>query len=159
MSARATIPGFLEERAAEMPDAIALVAPGREPLTYRALDDHVRRTTERLTALGLGPSDRVAVLHRNGPELATIFVSVASVATCAPLNPAYREPELDFYLADLDPRALLVEDGLASPARDVARRRGIPVVEIKRVAGAPAGLFTFDARETGARSAVPSGEQ
>ena len=36
------------------------------------------------------------------------FLSVASAATSAPLNPAYRASEFDFYLSDLDAKALLV---------------------------------------------------
>ena len=57
-----------------------------------------------LNALGIGRGDRVAIVLPNGPEMATAFVAVACGATTAPLNPAYRAEEFDFYLTDLRPR-------------------------------------------------------
>ncbi len=79
------------------------------------------RLVARLNTLGLGRGDRVAVVLPNGPQMALAFLSVACCATCAPLNPAYREPEYDFYLSDLGAKALIMPAGLESPARAVAR--------------------------------------
>ena len=53
----------------------------------------------------------------NGPEMATAFVSVAAAATTAPLNPAYRAEELDFYLSDIAAKALIVLAGRRRPGR------------------------------------------
>jgi acyl-CoA synthetase (AMP-forming)/AMP-acid ligase II len=61
----------------------------------------------------------------NGPEAAAAFVSIASTAVAAPLNPAYRDKEFDFYLSDLNPKALVLTDNIDSPARQVALERGI----------------------------------
>ena len=44
----------------------------------------------------------------NGPEMATAFLSIAAGATTAPLNPAYREDELNFYLSDIKAKAILI---------------------------------------------------
>ena len=43
--------------------------------------------------------------------MATAFLCVASAATSAPLNPAYRQDEFEFYLEDLKAEALIVEAG------------------------------------------------
>jgi len=42
---------------------------------------------------------------------------VASWAAAAPLNAAYRADEFDFYLGDLDAKALIIQSGPDSPAR------------------------------------------
>ncbi|MDW8445146.1 MAG: hypothetical protein RML45_13470 [Acetobacteraceae bacterium] len=43
----------------------------------------------------------MAIVLPNGPEMAAAFLAVATAATTAPLNPAYREDEFAFYLEDL----------------------------------------------------------
>ncbi len=123
--------------------APAFSAPGRRPLTYGALRAHMVRTVERLAALGLGRGDRVALVLPNGPEMASAFVSLAAAVTTAPLNPAYREEEFDFYLTDLDARALVVAAGDEGPALAVARRRGLAVLRLVVEPEAPAGTFTL----------------
>jgi acyl-CoA synthetase (AMP-forming)/AMP-acid ligase II len=71
--------------------------------------------------------------------MASLFLGVSVGATAAPLNSAYREEEFDFYLSDIAARVLLIQAGLDSPARAVAARRGIPVVEVESVMAQPAG--------------------
>jgi len=77
----------------------------------------------------------------NGPEMAVSFLAVAAGATCAPLNPAYRIEEFDFYLSDLDARALIIASGMNSPAREIARNRNIPIIELEIHREAEAGTF------------------
>ncbi len=108
----------------------ALLAPDQPPLSYAALADSVRTAGPSLRERGVGRGDRVAIVLPNGAAMATAFLGVASHATAAPLNPAYREAELDFYLSDLGARALLTSDDLDTPARHVARNRGIPVLNL-----------------------------
>src|SRR6202171_3006324 len=105
----------------------AIGAPEAPPLTWRALRDLAARTIDDLNAMGIGRGDRVAIVLRNGPEMATAFVCVAAGAATAPLNPGYREDEFDFYLGDLQPKALILEAGAGSPARTVAAKLSIPV--------------------------------
>lgn len=131
---------FQSERA---PEAVAIGAPGRMPLTYGGLLPHVEDTVRALNDLGVGRNDRVAIVLPNGPEMAAAFLGVAAGATAAPLNPAYRQSEFDFYLSDLNAKALIVQAGIDSPAEDVARARGIPLLEVSPVAEAEAGIFTL----------------
>ena len=143
--------GLLQNGNANAP---AVLAPERPPLTFAALRDHLERTRQTLNGFGLGRNDRLALVLPNGPEMATAFLSVATAATTAPLNPAYRANEFDFYLADLDVRAMIVQTGLDSPAIAVARQRGIPIIELTPALDRAAGLFTLNADLRGAPAAA-----
>lgn len=122
--------------------SLALLAPDRSPLTYGQLLDHVQQTVHTLNKMGIGRNDRVAVVLPNGPDIASAFVSIASGATCAPLNPGYRAAEYRFYLSDLKAKALVVLDGMASPAVEVAEQLDIPVIRL--VPTAEAGVFRLE---------------
>ncbi|MDQ2778836.1 MAG: acyl--CoA ligase [Pseudomonadota bacterium] len=125
-------------------DAVAIAAPGRPPLNHRALRALVATTTASLNTAGIGRNDRVAIVLPNGPEMATCFVACASAVTSAPLNPAYRGEEFEFYLDDLQAKALIVERGSASPALEAARKLGVRVIELVVPEGAAAGAFELD---------------
>jgi len=150
-----SIAGLLRSRAFASPAAVAIAAPGRDPLTCGALFEHAGRVVVALNGMGIGRNDRVAAVLGNGPELATAFLGVAAGATFAPLNPAYGEDEFDFHLSDLGAAALIVEAGLDSPARSVAQARGIPVIEL--VADRAGGAGLFELRGPGAGDARAPG--
>jgi acyl-CoA synthetase (AMP-forming)/AMP-acid ligase II len=135
-----TIPELLKTGA---PDAVAIAAVDRPPLTYDALRHLVTRTVSSLNALGFGRGDAVSIVLPNGPEMATSFLAVASGCVSAPLNPAYKDEEFAFYLSDLDAKALIVEEGSASPAIDVARTLKIPVLTLMVDPKGPAGDFAL----------------
>lgn len=124
-------------------EGVALTAPGRAPLTYGGLRACVARVHRQLAAKGIGPGDRVAIVLPNGPEMASSFLAVASGLSAAPLNPAYKEAEYEFYLSDLRPKLVLVEPGSENPVRAVAARLDIPVAELRVAQDAPAGAFTL----------------
>ena len=121
---------LLEASVRRVPDAPALLAPGQPDLSYAALAESIRAAGRSLRERGVGRNDRVAIVMENGPGMAATFLGVASHATAAPLNPTYREAELDFYLSDLDARALVTSADLDSPARRVAQGKGIPVFDL-----------------------------
>jgi acyl-CoA synthetase (AMP-forming)/AMP-acid ligase II len=132
----------LIQRGADNDEAIG--APGRASLTYTGLRAQADATVERLNELGIGRNDAVAIVLPNGPEMASAFVSIASGATTAPLNPGYRRDEFKFYLDDLDASLLVVEAGSTSPALDVAAELGIKVATLTVNANQPAGIFELD---------------
>lgn len=135
-----TLYQLLHHQAERTPQATAVMAPNRTPLTYEQLLEHVQATITHLNDLGIGRNDRVAIVLPNGPEMATAFLAIAAAATSAPLNPAYRASEFDFYLSDLAAKALVILAGLESPALEVAQARHIPVIELTPQPEA-AGLF------------------
>ena len=134
--------------------APALSAPGRRPLPHGELRSLIRDTLAALNGVGIGRNDRVAIVLPNGPEMAACFVACASGVASAPLNPAYRADEFEFYLADLNAKALIVERGSTSPAVEVARRLGVRIVELVPQPEAGAGAFVLD---VGTGSAAPHG--
>jgi len=127
--------------------ATAISAPARAPLTFAALRGLISQTIAQLNALGIGRNDRVAIVLPNGPEMATCFVACASGVTSAPLNPAYRADEFEFYLQDLNAKALIVELGSTSPAVAVAQKLGVRIIDLVADAAQGAGNFTLHARD------------
>jgi acyl-CoA synthetase (AMP-forming)/AMP-acid ligase II len=120
----------------------AIRAPGRPALDYAGLRALAERTVATLNHIGIGRGDRVAIVLPNGSEMAAAFVAIASGATTAPLNPAYREDEFAFYMEDVHARALVALKGAETPARAAAARLGIPVLEL--VPGEAAGDVTLE---------------
>jgi oxalate---CoA ligase len=138
-------------------DAPAIGAPrGVKSLLYRDLQALARRTVETLNSVGIGRGDRVAIVLHNGPEMASSFLCIAAGAATAPLNPGYREKDLEFYLGDLQPKALVLEAGVESPARATAKKMSIPVLELTADRARGAGWFTLSggAKGTPARGGM-----
>jgi acyl-CoA synthetase (AMP-forming)/AMP-acid ligase II/acetyltransferase-like isoleucine patch superfamily enzyme len=79
--------------------------------------------------------------------MAVAFAAVAAGATCAPLNPSYRENEFDFYISDLGAKALILWSGMDSPARKVAEKHCIPIIELTPALEAEAGVFTLTGKK------------
>ncbi len=125
--------------------APALSAPGRATLDYAGLHTLIDVTLASLNALGIGRNDRVAIVLDNGPEMAACFVACACGVASAPLNPAYRAEEFEFYLSDLRAKALIVVRGSTSPAVEVAQRLGVRIIELVPNSQAGAGSFTLAA--------------
>jgi acyl-CoA synthetase (AMP-forming)/AMP-acid ligase II len=76
--------------------------------------------------------------------MALSFVAIGAGATTAPLNPAYRAEEFEFYLSDLGAKALIVADGVDTPATGVAEKLGVPVVTLTPTPDKGAGRFVLD---------------
>ena len=134
-------------------NSVALAAPERMPLSYGQLRSLVARTVEQLNKNGIGRNDRVALVLKNGPEMASAFLAVSAGATACPLNPNYHAEQFEFYLSDLRPQALIVEAGIESASRAVAERLGIPLLELRADRTLPAGEFSLDG--TGNASTAP----
>ncbi len=134
---------LIEATTIKSPDAVAICAPGRPPLSYRRLLEHLHAVHHGLRRLGVGRQDRVALVVPHDPESAVAFMAVAASATCAPLNPAYRSSEYEFSLSDLKASALLIPCDLDSPARKVAQERNLRIIELMVNRETETGLFTL----------------
>jgi acyl-CoA synthetase (AMP-forming)/AMP-acid ligase II len=129
------------------PDSPAIGAPDRPWLTFGGLNALADDTMASLNAMGIGRGDRVAIVLPNGPEMATAFVTMAGCCDTAPLNPAYKEDEFDFYMSDLRAKLLVVAEDEDGPAVAAARRQGLRIARLATAGDKPAGWFTLTAED------------
>jgi acyl-CoA synthetase (AMP-forming)/AMP-acid ligase II len=148
---------LFEHHARLRPDAAAILAPRRDPLSYARLYQHIGEVGRALRSIGIGSEDRVAIMLPNGPELALAVFSIASNAACAVVNPAYAADEIERYFDVLHLSALIVPAGVDSPARRVARAKGLCVIELTAAPDAEAGLLTLSTDHPGRPSRDPLG--
>ena len=127
----------------------ALGAPETAPLSFKDLRALAADTVATLNRMGIGRNDRVAIVLPNGPEMAAAFLCVAAGATTAPLNPAYRQEEFEFYIADLKSKAVIVQTGDDTPARAAAAKLGVPLIELAPQRDRGAGAYTLSSSLAG----------
>ena len=125
-------------------EACALVAPFRDPMSYRALREQTATVLGVLRRRDIARTDRVALVLSNGPEMAAATVAVASSAVCAPLNPGYGTEEFRFYLTDLQPKALVLAADDRGAARAVAAELGVRCLDVGWDSDGPAGCLVMD---------------
>jgi acyl-CoA synthetase (AMP-forming)/AMP-acid ligase II len=144
MSSPATL---LEVIQAAPADSTAIVMPESGiRVSYRQLRDQVTAMADALAALGIRRRDRVATSLPNGLPAVVSFLAASVSGTAAPLNPGYREDEVNFYLEDTAAKVMLCPPQGQDEARKAAEARGVPVYSLEtdesgwvRIAGAPAG--------------------
>lgn len=124
-------------------NAAAIRAPGQEALTFDGLRTLCADTLGVLNSAGIGRGDRVVIVLPNGPEMASAFIAVACAATAAPLNPAYRAEEFEFYISDLNAKAVIVMTGDETPAIGAANKLNIPIIPLTPETDGPAGTFSL----------------
>jgi acyl-CoA synthetase (AMP-forming)/AMP-acid ligase II len=122
----------------------AIGAPGRPWLDGTGLASLSDLVAVTLSEHGIGPGDRVAIVLPNGPEMATAFLTIAAACCAAPLNPAYKADEFEFYLSDLKPAAVVLTPGGPQAAADVAARLGILTLTLVPDERAAAGMFRLE---------------
>ncbi|MBI2171397.1 MAG: AMP-binding protein [Chloroflexi bacterium] len=98
----------------------AIQVPDGPTITYGSLKQQVQRLAAELRAMGIRPGDRVATVLPNGPECIVAFLAAATAGTAAPLNPAYKADEFQFYLEDTKPRIIITPPEGAETALSVA---------------------------------------
>ncbi|MGW6913439.1 amino acid adenylation domain-containing protein [Kitasatospora sp. NPDC054939] len=106
---------LIEARAAETPDAVALVADGLR-VPYRELDERANRLAHHLKALGAGPDRLVGVCLDRGADLVTALLAAWKAdAAYVPLDPANPVDRIAHVLADSG-AGILVTDSAQAPA-------------------------------------------
>jgi len=94
------IPDVFAERAAERPDAVALVDGDRE-VTYRRLDEWSDRLAHGLRAAGAGDGTLVGVCLERSAQLVAVLLAVLKAgAVYVPLDPAYPADRLAYTVED-----------------------------------------------------------
>jgi acyl-CoA synthetase (AMP-forming)/AMP-acid ligase II len=113
---------MLSHGAERHPENVAVVFRDAS-ITYRELDALTNRFARALGALGVRKGDRVCLLTTNCPEYVIAFYAIARVgAVASPMNPSYREREIEYQLNDTEAVAIVVHADLA-PLVDTVRAR------------------------------------
>jgi malonyl-CoA/methylmalonyl-CoA synthetase len=79
-------------------------------ITYQDLEDQSARYANGFEKLGLQPGDRVSIQVRKSPEVIFIYLAcLRANLIFHPLNTAYKESELSFFLEDAQPAVFICE--------------------------------------------------
>src|ERR1043166_1536296 len=132
------------------PNAPAITAPGRLPLTYSRMRSQLEEIRKSLNAFGFGRNDRIVTVLDNGPEMAVAFMGLASCVTAVPLNPAYRADEFKFYLSRLNAKALFVNAEDQTDVKELAHQLGLRIIQLVPQPDSEAGVFELHCRANGA---------
>jgi len=120
-----TLGEMVREWARLQPDKPVVVFYGRE-LSYAELDHLSDRFAALLHAQGVKRGDRVAVMLSNCPQFHIAFIGILKFgAVHVPVNPMFREAELEVELVDSGATLLLVADVLAELALAVQPRTAV----------------------------------
>ncbi len=134
-------------------------APGATPLvvTYLDLVSEVSRYQAKLGALGIGRGAPVSIATVNSYEFIVAFLAAAwQRAVAAPLNPAYKQDEFEFYIEDVKSAIVLVPQGAYAadaPAVRAARRFHAAIAE--SYWDAERGEVALDVKEFGKLDSGP----
>ena len=79
-------------------------------ITYEDLEEQSSQYANGFNDLGLQPGDRVSVQVDKSPEVIFIYLAcLRANLIFHPLNTAYKEGELSFFLDDADPSVFICE--------------------------------------------------
>ncbi|MCW2246953.1 amino acid adenylation domain-containing protein [Azospirillum fermentarium] len=107
---------LVSHQAAVRADAPALWWPDGT-LSYGALDRRSGRFAHRLSALGVGPGDRVGLVAERGPGLFVALVGILKAgAAYVPVDPAYPAERIAAMLTDAEVTAVVAETAPPAPA-------------------------------------------
>jgi malonyl-CoA/methylmalonyl-CoA synthetase len=91
----------------------AFLLPDGSAVSYGQLEDDVARTASLLIEYEVEPGDRVALQSEKSVAAVAVYLATLKVgAVFLPLNTAYTEAEVDYFLEDAEP-VLFVEDAEA----------------------------------------------
>lgn len=114
----------------------AVIVPSKpQPLTvsYKQLSNEIKSFQEKLAALGISRGAAVSIALPNTYEFIVSFLAAAwQRAIAAPLNPAYKQDEFEFYIDDLSSALALVPHGSYEkngPAVRAARKYKAAIAE------------------------------
>ncbi|KAF1997526.1 acetyl-CoA synthetase-like protein [Amniculicola lignicola CBS 123094] len=107
-------PTTLEDAFSKVSPAPAIIVPSTPALTvsYQRLAADVKALQQQLAALGVGAQSAVSIAIPNSYEFIVAFIAASwQRAIAAPLNPAYKQSEFEFYIDDLSSAIALVPRG------------------------------------------------
>ena len=127
------------DRVEAHPNKAAVECADGTAITYRDLLEKSQRIASLLTTAGVKPGDRVACQVQKSVRAVATYLAVLQIGgVYLPLNTAYTGAELQYFLDDAKPKAVVVDPAVAATVRDMRPK---------------AALFTLDAAGNGTLSA------
>jgi malonyl-CoA/methylmalonyl-CoA synthetase len=100
-----------------------------EMVSYAAADEQSARHAALLAGLGLRPGDRVAVQVEKSPEALWLYLGCLRAGLVyLPLNSAYQEGEIAYFLENAQPGAVVAQPKSMAWLKPLAARLGVPHV-------------------------------
>jgi acyl-CoA synthetase (AMP-forming)/AMP-acid ligase II/acyl carrier protein len=131
--------------ASNTPQTAAIGAPHRADLTFRALFELMEMTHIQLRQLGIDRGDRVMLFApTNSPETATLSLAIAASATCITINPHLSDSELNYALAQLNPKIILAFPSQFTRLVSIVERSSIPLFKVVVDLVQPAGTYQLE---------------
>ncbi|WP_328188596.1 AMP-binding protein [Marinobacter sp. OP 3.4] len=120
---------YLFDNERQIPDRPAYIFYGRE-VTWQELGQSVRKLAAFLKEQGVGKGDRVGLYLQNCPQYPMAHYAVQMLgAIVSPLNPQYKDAEVEYQLSNAETRAVIVgEDLLATVQRVQPNVPGLEIV-------------------------------
>lgn len=129
------------DAAAGHESAVVVETPGRGAWTNDELHAAVGRCGSVLLAAGVRPGDRVTVQVEKSFENLVLYLAVLRIgAVYMPLNTAYTEAELEYFVGDAEPRVLVCDPQRHAELTELGERMGLSAV------------FTLDSNGSGTLS-------
>ena len=121
-------------------DAVFAVCEDGKVCRYRDLYDLTGRLAGGMLARGVAPGDRVTVQAGKSLEQLALYLAVIRIgAVYQPLNTAYTAAELAYFLADAEPRLLVVDPARVDEVSTLAADHQIDVVTLEN---GPVGVLS-----------------
>ena len=128
-------------------DKVAIETGAGKLYRYRDIWAATSQFANALTASGVKPGDRVAAQVEKSPEALFLFLAcLRAGAAYLPLNTAYTEAELEYFLRDAEPSVFVCRPGM-SEAASLCERSGAPA------------LFTLGTEDDGTLPALAGGQR
>jgi malonyl-CoA/methylmalonyl-CoA synthetase len=103
-----------------------LILEDGSELSYADAQSGSARYASLLASLGLVPGDRVAVQVEKSPEALLVYLACLRAGLVyLPLNSAYQQGEIGYFLGDAEPRAVIAQPSSMAWLPAIAKRRGI----------------------------------
>lgn len=113
---------MLWESAQRFPEKIALVFQGQK-ISFRELDGLASSCANALAKLGVKKGDRVALYMTNRPEYIISVYGIARLgAVFTPMNPTYKEGEIEHQLNDAEASVIIVQESLYPLVRAIRQQ-------------------------------------
>ena len=127
------------------PEAPAIAARHRRDAELGELAALTGGIACQLRHAGFRPDSRLAIVHGGAAEVLTTALGVVKCSIAVPINHEFSANEFGNYFDACEVDAVLVDAHLDTPACEIARARGMRLIEIRRGQdGAAAGHVTLD---------------